>query len=306
MKNSACADEVSLKCDGASGLINDVESKSSKQSSPLPFCLTSLQQYCSKRWGYTADEVLQSCQILYEQHKLISYPRTDSRYLPRSMFPEAQSVSRSIVQNLPSMVHAVTGADFQHQPRCYKDEKVTAHHAIVPTSHISASMENLKEKEYNIYEAVSIFFLAQFHEQFEFEQTRVLIESKGELFEAKGKVTLNPGWKQLFTSEEQYNPDDEKESKSNNEETLLPPLAENDEVVIFSEDVEEKHTRPLPHYTDASLLSAMDNIHRFIAEPKLKQIIKEGGIGTPATRASILSGAVDKGLSFRASLVHSI
>ena len=297
--DKATAENVAIVCDGAEGVVTDVDSKSSKQSAPLPFCLTSLQQYCSKRWGYTADEVLNACQALYETHKLLTYPRTDSRYLPRSMFDDSMQIAKAIGDNLSDHETLVDGMHFDNVPRCYKDEKVTAHHAIIPTSKEMSDFEgSLKEIEKRIYESVALFFVANFYPQHEYEATKVLIYSKGEIFEAKGRVTLVPGWKVVFGSEDQYEPSDEQPGKGESNSSL-PPMLPNDPVTVFTDDVTDKQTRPLHHFTDASLLAAMDNIHRFIDEEKLKQIIKDGGIGTPATRASILSGAIDKGYLVR-------
>lgn len=294
--NKAYAEQVASQINGAQAVISKAETKPGKESAPLPFDLTSLQQYGSKRWGYTAQQVLDAAQALYETHKATTYPRTDSRYLPESQKEDIADILQALILSDQNVSGLVAGADQHRKARVFNDEKVTAHHAIIPTpsrTNISA----MSEIEFNIYDAIRRFYIAQFYSEFEFSKTAIEVKCGRHLFAASGKTPTKQGWKVLFSSESESSPQDEgDDADSPAEQEKLPRVSQGEPARLNNSDLLHKMTRPAPHFTEATLLAAMENIARFVTEEKFKQILKEtAGLGTPTTRGGIIQGAVDKG-----------
>ena len=292
--NKTYAEQVAAQVNGANAVISKAETKSGKESAPLPFDLTSLQQYASKRWGYTAQEVLDIAQSLYDG-KSISYPRTDSRYLPVSQQSEVSAVMQAIIQTEQSVSGLVAGADINRKTRVFNDAKVTAHHAIIPTP-TKTNIDKMSEKERNIYDAVRRFYIAQFYSDFEFNRTQIEATCGEHIFAASGKMPLKQGWKVLFASETESNPKEDDADDVQAEQDKLPRVSHGEPAQVVKPVIHSKMTRPSPHFTESTLLSAMENIARFVTEEQFKRILKEtAGIGTPATRAGIIEGAVTRG-----------
>lgn len=296
--NKPFVEQVAAQVKGAAARITKAETKPSKESAPLPFDLTSLQQYAAKRWGYTAQQTLDAAQSLYEVHKATSYPRTDSRYLPESQRADVPAIMQAIIQADTEFAGHVAGADINRKARAFNDKKVTAHHAIIPTPG-KANLSAMSAVEYHIYDAIRRFFIAQFYSDYEFSRTVIELESAGHTFVASGKTPLRQGWKVLFTSDSESDPQDD-EGEENEEQDKLPPVNQGEPAQIQGTDIQSKMTRPSPHFTEATLLAAMENIARFVEEEHFKQILKEtAGLGTPATRAGIIEGAVKRGYFVR-------
>ncbi|MFC6674113.1 DNA topoisomerase 3 [Marinobacterium aestuariivivens] len=294
--NKAYAEQVAAQVKGMQAVISKSETKAGKESAPLPFDLTSLQQYASKRWGYTAQQVLDATQSLYETHKATTYPRTDCRYLPESQRQEIPDILQALILSDQSVSGLVAGADSNRTSRAFNDKKVTAHHAIVPTP-AKTNISAMSEVEFNLYDAIRRFYIAQFYSAFEFNRTDIEVKSGNHLFTATGKVPVKQGWKVLFNSDNESSPvgDDEQDEPAVEQDTL-PSMNQGEPALIRSSTLEDKMTRPPAHFTEASLLSAMENIARFVTEQKFRQILKDtAGLGTPATRAGIIQGAVEKG-----------
>lgn len=294
--NKPLAEQLANQVKGANGVISKAETKPGKEQPPLPFDLNSLQQYASKRWGYTAQQTLDAAQALYETHKAIHYPRTDSRYLPKSMHEEAFETLQALMLSDPSVSGLVAGADTSSMSRAFNDSKVTAHHGIIPTT-AKVNIEAMSEIEARLYDAIRRFYIAQFYADFQFSRTLIEVESCGHTFAAKGKTPLKQGWKVLFNSQDESSPADEgEEDTSDQEQEGLPKVSQGEPAVVGEADLADKMTRPTPHFTEATLLSAMENVAKFVEEEKFRKILKEtAGLGTVATRAGIIQGAVDKG-----------
>ena len=295
--NKAYAEQVAAQIKGAQAVISKAETKAGKESAPLPFDLTSLQQYASKRWGYTAQEVLDVAQNLYEKFRATSYPRTDCRYLPESQKQEANEVLQNLILSDQAVSGLVAGADTSRKSRVFNDKKITAHHAIIPTP-FKVDISAMSEPEFNIYDAVRRFYIAQFYSPAEFSRTVIDVMCGNHLFIAAGKTPLKQGWKVLFNSESESSPQDEGTEADEGlaEQDKLPRVNQGEPAVISNSSIGSKVTRPSPHFTESSLLAAMENISRFVTEEKFKKILAEtAGLGTPATRAGIIQGAVDKG-----------
>ena len=298
--NKAFAEQVAQQVRGASAMISTAETKPGKESAPLPFCLTSLQQYAAKRWGYTAQQVLDGAQALYETHKATTYPRTDSRYLPESQREDIADTLQGLMLSDPNFSGLVAGADASRSSRAYNDAKVTAHHAIIPTP-ARTDISKMSELEYNLYDAIRRFFVANFYAPFEFSRTKIEVTAGQHVFSAQGKTPIKQGWKVIFNSDLESSPEDEGEGMDENpEQALLPPMRQGEPAVINGAELADKLTRPPPHFTEATLLAAMENVARFVTEPRFKEILKAtAGLGTPATRAGTIQGAVDRGYLVR-------
>lgn len=267
------------------GSISGYKQESKKQNHPLAFSLSGMTALASKRFGYSAEDVLKTCQSLYETHKLTTYPRSDCAYLPESQFIDAAETLSSIKCVDPSLAELVDNADTSIKSRTWNDKKVSAHHGIIPTMH-KGDLGKLNEQERNIYSLVVRAYLAQFYPLHEFMSTNVTVDVRGEVFIASGKVITKSGWKDVYLD------DAGEQEESNHEDKIqnLPNMVEGDEITCGSVIKNDAKTKPPPSFTEGTLITAMVNVHRFVNDPRHKKILREGdGIGTEATRASIIS-----------------
>lgn len=292
------AETVIAKVSGQSGAITNVIQAKKKQSPPLPYNLSTLQIDAAKRFGLSAKQVLDVCQLLYERHKLITYPRSDCRFLPVEHYSEAKQVTSAIFKTCSNLNAAVSGADLSIKTKAWNDSKVSAHHAIIPTMK-SADSSRLSSDETNVYELVARQYLIQFYPPFEYADKQIDAEVGGGLFIAKQKDVLKEGWKALFPkpkpTEKGLKGDsiagvvDEESNAGDFSSKTLPNVKKGDDVLCTSADLAEKQTSPPKHFTDATLLSAMTGIARYVSDPAIKKVLREtDGIGTEATRAGII------------------
>lgn len=271
------AEHVVKRIEGQPATVTAYNDKRDSEPAPLPFSLSALQIEAAKRFGFSAQNVLDICQKLYETHKLITYPRSDSRYLPEEHFAGRHAVLNAI------SVHA---ADLLPQPvvdpeirnRCWDDKKVDAHHAIIPTAR--AGKVNLTQDERNVYGLVARQYLMQFCPDAVFRKCVIELDIAGGKFIAKARFLAEAGWRTLLGS---------KERDEENEGAPLPVVAKGDELLCERGEVVERQTQPPRPFTDASLLSAMTGIARFVQDKALKKILRAtDGLGTEATRAGII------------------
>ena len=292
------AAETAARVNNQPGTITKAETKRQKESAPLPFDLTSLQQYASKHWGYTAQKTLSIAQSLYETHKATTYPRTDSRYLPESQFSDVPAVFNAIGTSEPSLQPFLAGIQTASgKPKCFNTSKVEAHHAIIPTTK-PVNMADLSKEEQNIYKAVMCFYVIQFLDDAVYDRTTVEVTSCGEKFAASGRTTVSLGFKELLQSfnllREESEKNRDQSGESDETQQNLPPVKEGDGAQITSPEINDKMTSPPAHLTESTLLAAMEHIAKYVTEEKFKKILKEtAGIGTPATRAAILESAIN-------------
>ncbi|MFT6987035.1 MAG: DNA topoisomerase-3 [Psychromonas sp.] len=270
----ALAENVAARITNQPALVKRFVAKDKKQISPLPYNLSSLQIDAAKRYSYTAQQVLDICQVLYERYKLITYPRSDSRYLPKNHHAQVKSVTQAIAKNESSLQQAVDNADLSIKGRAWNDKKVDAHHAIIPTD-IHKSLSSLDSASQNIYGLIARQYLCQFYPDYCYAECVAEIEINGGLFISKAKAKLSDGWKILFDKQEK--------------DTFLPKLQTGQTLFCSKGEVNEKNTQPPAYFTDATLLAAMSNIARYVKDAQLKTILKEtDGLGTEATRAGII------------------
>jgi DNA topoisomerase-3 len=273
------AEKILLKVEGKKGRIALLEKKEFRQLPPLLFDLTELQREANKRYGFTARRTLNAAQNLYEEHKLITYPRTDCQYLGSDMVPQLKEIIASI--NLPPWdSHASTLLGLNRLPlskRIIDDSRLTDHHAIIPTP-VKPDLKALSADESKVYDLVVRRFLSVFFPQAVWEITRVITEVEKETFKTEGRRLVEAGWLSIYEIPQS---------------SLLPELRQEEKVFTEETGVLEKETSPPPRYTDASLLSAMEGAGKLLEEEELRQAMKDRGLGTPATRAAIIERLVE-------------
>lgn len=258
--------------------VKESEHKQTKQAAPLPYSLSSLQIDAAKRFAMSAQQVLDTCQSLYEKHKLITYPRSDSRHLPLEHFSQASVVIQAVANNAQDLATAAHGADLTHKSKAWNDSKVDAHHAIIPTPK-QARLNSLCAQEMKIYQLIARQYLMQFYPAAIFAEAKLVFDIAGGTFIAKGRQLIFPGWKSLTGMTEQE--DDGTET--------VPPLETGTELTCREGKINDRKTEPPKHFTEATLLQAMTGIARYVADKELKKILRDtDGLGTEATRAGIL------------------
>lgn len=268
------------------------------QQPPLPFNLTKLTSYCSRKWGYNPEDVMKITQSLRENYKAITYNRSDCQYLSEEHFKDAPRTVGSVVNNL-----GLSAADFNTRikSRCFNDAKLTAHFAIIPTA-VKLDLSKLTDRERNVYLAISQYYLAQFMPPAERERTTMIVDlGAGESFKATSTTTVIPGFRSFLANEKL---DDEEGEESDSENCLSHIPAGTYSGVVKNTEVKEKETKPPSRYTQASLAEDMTRIAKYVDDPVIKQLLldkdkektgENGSIGTSATRPSIISKLIDAG-----------
>lgn len=256
--------------------IMQIEEKNSSQPAPQLFDLTELQRTMNRLHGFTAMQTLELAQTLYEK-KLISYPRTDSRYLSDDLYKQCGNILRNLKCQHADQIEPIDLEALPKSKRYFDTSKVTDHHAIIPTGEGSSA---LNAQENAVYHAIATRFLAIFYPNCEKVHTSVEGQAAGEVFKAKGTRIVKPGWLILYQSEKQ-------EKKSEEEEQLLPPFELN-EHGEHQPEVKTCRTKPPLHFSEATLLSAMETAGKKVDDEELREAMKEKGLGTPATRAGII------------------
>ncbi|MGI2125622.1 DNA topoisomerase III [Shewanella oncorhynchi] len=280
-------------------LVTQLVAKDKKQNPPLPYSLSALQIDAAKRFGMSAKDVLDTCQSLYERHKLITYPRSDSRYLPVEQHNLAPSVLKAISSGAAELLQGADAPDPRLKSKAWDDKKVDAHHAIVPTEK-TANLSSLSQRERQLYLHVARQYLALFYPAYCYSETTVQVTIEGGLFNTKARQDKSLGWKQLFARQEPNgskasgNKSTEESAGKDDEENdefigQLPPLKLGQALHCTRGELLEKNTQPPKAFTDATLLGAMTGISRYVTDPEIRKILKEtDGLGTEATRAGII------------------
>ncbi|MBO6178272.1 MAG: DNA topoisomerase 3 [Selenomonadaceae bacterium] len=271
------------------GKIATFEKKKQSEKPPLPFSLSSLQVLAGKRFGYAPQLVLDTAQSLYEK-KLTSYPRSDSEYVPENQYKDRERIIGNLRAIGGVLEEWTNGANLKLKSRAFNDKKVSAHHAIIPTK-IKANLRGLTEVERNLYILIARNYIAQFYPDHVFEQAKLTVAYKEEIFAATGRTEVETGWKVLYKEAKK---DDEEERQDENGK--LPPMRKGSAVQFEDGKVEIKTTKPPSRFTPATLLAAMKGIHKYVLDPALKAGLKAVyGIGTEATRASMIDELLKRG-----------
>jgi DNA topoisomerase III len=269
------------KCKGKKGKVEKVVKKKGRQKPPLPFDLTTLQREANVRYGFSAKQTLTITQDLYEKQKLVTYPRTDSKYLTDELFEDILEHMRGAYSEYPQIAkEAAQRVKDGNKFAAVNSKKVSDHHAIIPTSK-KINRGVLSPKEWKIYDLISRRFFASFLPEAKFASSTLWIDIEGEKFKATGKIFEDIGWLKA---------EPWRASKDN----PLPNVKEGSIVDNQLLESIKKITKAPPHYTDASLLGIMETAGKLIDDEELKEAMKGRGLGTPATRAQIIET-----LSFR-------
>jgi DNA topoisomerase-3 len=286
--NKALAENVVGRILAKPAKVTLVTEQDKKQFAALPYNLSSLQIDAAKQFSMNAKLVLDVCQALYEKHKLVTYPRSDSRYLPVEHHQQASSIIKILADSKNKYAEFAKGADCNIKSKAWNNSKVSAHHAIIPTEKSTNNIA-LNSLEINIYQLIVRQYLAQFYPPYCYQQTQVELDIAQGKFTVNAKVPQQLGWKVMFQSSKTKNnlsPNSEQDLYS---EQLLPKLNKGETLHCEQGLIAEKVTQAPKAYNDATLLSAMTGIARFVQNTEIKKILKDtDGLGTEATRAGII------------------
>ncbi len=272
------AEAIAAKIKGRAFTLVSLQAADKRTPPPMLYDLTELQRDASKLYGYSPKQTLNIMQKLYEQHKVLTYPRTDSRYLTEDIVPTLKDRLRAVaIGENAAAVSEIAGNGWKIAKACVNSARVSDHHAIIPTEE-RVSMTLLTSEEKRIYQLVVKRFLTCFYPSFTYRHIKAEFEAEGERFFATGREILQKGWKQV------YDPEDEEADES---EQNLPKLEKGRQYTCASVLLKNGRTSPPARYTEAALLSAMENPSRFVTDQKMKEYLG-GGLGTPATRADII------------------
>ncbi len=281
-------------CRGKDGTITKLEKKAQREKAPMLYDLTSLQRDANTRYGFSARRTLAAGQRLYEEHKALTYPRTNSRYLTTDMIPEIKPTAEIVGgrKEYSQAAAYVTGLEELPLERVVNDSKVTDHHAIIPTNS-EHMVERMSDDDKRVYDMVVRRFLAIFHPEAEFENTRVETTVESHIFRTRGKLLVVPGWRGVYGE----TPAEAKSEGEDDEATdqQLPKLNDGEDVQTREIESARKETKPPRRYSDASLLGAMETAGKLVDDEELREAMKDSGIGTPATRAAIIERLIAVG-----------
>jgi DNA topoisomerase-3 len=282
------------------GTITKLETSERKERAPLLYDLTSLQRDANRRFGFTARRTLAAAQRLYEEHKALTYPRTNSRYITGDMVADIKPVAALVGEQKEYAAASkyVQGLDVLPLGRVVNDAKVTDHHAIIPTRAEQHPVDKFDDDERRIYDLVVRTFLAIFHPDAVFENTRVettvggsAAGGGGHVFRTRGKLMLVPGWRGVWGEV----PEAERADDDEGAEQQLPRLQKGEDARVLKVESAEKETKPPRRYSEGTLLAAMETAGKLVDEEELREAMKDSGIGTPATRAAIIERLLQVG-----------
>ena len=280
----AAADTIAMACKGRQGNVTE-ESKPTTSMAPALFDLTSLQREANGRFGFSAKNTLGLAQALYEKHKVLTYPRTDSRHLPEDYVATVKETMVSLAENnnYHQFAKQITDKGWvKPNKRIFDNTKISDHFAIIPTT---LAPKNLSEPEQKLYDLVTRRFMAVFFPPAEFQVTTRFTEVSGHQFKTEGKVMTNPGWLAIYGKEASTDSD-----KDDNTGGNLVPVAKGEKVHTDTVTANGLVTKPPARYTEATLLSAMEGAGKLIDDDELRDAMAGKGLGTPATRAAIIEG----------------
>ena len=287
--DKAMAEAVLAACQGQPLAKVTDEKKASTQASPRLYDLTTLQREANNRYGLPARRTLQIAQALYERHKMITYPRTDSRALPEDYIPTVRQTLQNLHGDLGGHAQKVLDSGWvRPNKRIFNNEQISDHFAIIPTTH---EAKNLDEMEAKLFDMIARRFVAAFYPAAEFDvTTRISTVAPAHDFKTEGKVLTFPGWLAVYgrTTVDDDSPDS-KALPALGPEDGSPPQAKTIETRLLAET-----TKPPPRYTEATLLSAMEGAGKLVDDEELALAMKERGLGTPATRADTIDGLINQ------------
>ena len=282
--------------DNPGGVITKLEKSERRERPPFLYDLTSLQRDASSRYGFTLRRTLAAAQRLYEEHTALTYPRTNSRYLPSDMIPEIKPIARLVGESseYAAASQYVLGLDVLPLGRVVNDSRVTDHHAIIPTRAERHPVDKMSDDDKKVYDLVVRRFLAVFHPEAVIENTRVETTVADHVFRTRGKRILVPGWRGVY-GERESGPESDRPDDDEGREQQLPRLEQGERSAVQEVGSEAKETKPPRRYTDGSLVTLMETAGKLVDDEEAREAMKESGIGTPATRAAIIERLIQVG-----------
>jgi len=280
------AEAIAAKCTGKPGVVTE-EKKPTSQVAPQLYDLTTLQREANSRFGLSARRTLQIAQALYERHKVLTYPRTDSRYLPEDYLATVKTTFGKLEpEDLADHARkAMREGWVRPNKRLFNNAKVTDHHAIIPTGLSPKSLDDFERK---VFDMVARRFVAAFYPAAQFEVTTRITRVEGEPFRSDGKIITDPGWMAVYG----------KQAAGDDDQTLCA-VKPGETASTDALEVKESQTRPPARYTEATLLSAMEGAGKLLDDEELREAMSQRGLGTPATRAQIIEGLLLDGYLVR-------
>ncbi len=276
------AEELLDKIKSSLFTVNEITTKKGTEYAPRLFDLTSLQVDCNRKFGFSADETLKIIQSLYEK-KYTTYPRVDTTYLSDDIYPKVLNILKGL-KDYELYTASLMNQKLPKSKKVFDNSKVTDHHAIIPTG---VQPNGLSVNEKKVFDLVARRFIAVFYPDCKISTTTVLGSASDVEFKVSGKQILEPGWRVVFTKEDNSTENSENESKQDDEERTLPDFVKG-ENGPHEPSVAEKWTSPPKHYTEATLLRAMETAGKLTESDELRDVMKENGIGRPSTRAAII------------------
>ena len=291
--SAEAAQAIAARVTGQEGRVERADREKKTERPPLLYDLTTLQREANAQLGFTAKKTLATAQKLYEQHKLLTYPRTDSRYLSRDMLGKVKRTLEGYEGELAPLGEAALGYGVRLTPRVFDDAKLTDHHAIIPTGK-KASGISLTEDERRLYEMVARRLAAAFYPDHCYDAVKVVTRLGGDAFLSTGKSVTQEGWKAVYRDAQKAR------RKKDDEEQELPPLAVGNARTCKAAKATQEQTKPPREHNDASLLAEMEHAGRQIEDEELREQMKDCALGTPATRAAIIERLIEVGYVRRA------
>lgn len=303
VETKAQAQSIADRCTGHDAFVTLVKKDDKRENPPSLYDLTTLQRDANRLLGYSAQQTLTLLQSLYEA-RLSTYPRTDSRYITADMASSTKSLIDGLMESeiLSSDTLKSYNVTLVNVERVVNDSKVSDHHAVLPTQTLTkAAYDELPTAEKNIITLVIFRLLTAVYSPYEYTATKVVLDCEGEAFEATGREITQLGFKSIDAALKSALTTDKKEREAKQDENnkILPPMAEGNTFTVAAIKQEEKHTEPPKPYTEDTLLSAMETAGKNIADEELKEAMKDGGLGTPATRAGIIENIIKTGYIVR-------
>jgi DNA topoisomerase-3 len=280
------AEEIVAKCAGKPGVVVE-EKKPTTQIAPQLYDLTTLQREANGRFGLSAKRTLQIAQALYEKHKVLTYPRTDSRYMPEDNLGNVRSAMAKLedADLARHARHALDSGWVRPNRRIFDNAKVTDHHAIIPTG---VSARHLDDFEMKVYDMVARRFVAAFFPAAQFEVTTRITRVEGEAFRTDGKIITDPGWMAVYGKQ-----------SAREDEANVCAITPGETARTEAVELRESETKPPPRFNESTLLSAMEGAGRLVDDEELREAMSQRGLGTPATRAQIIEGLIGDGYLLR-------
>ncbi len=282
------ASQLAERLKGLQATVHSAKKTAKKQAPPSLYDLTTLQRDANSRYSMTAADTLATLQTLYEKKKVVTYPRTDSRYLSEDIFPTIEKRLAALPGEYDGYLDHLRKNRPKKDKKVFDNAKVSDHHAVIPTEKKVADTSGWTTAEKNVYDLVVRRFLAVFYPDHQYLSTTIIVRAGGESFKATGKVVTDEGWRVLYPKKQQGEKNPENSGEDDENDQSLPDIKKGDTRIINDTALLTRKTKPPAAYTESTLLQAMETAGKLIESEELRDAIKDSGLGTPATRAEII------------------